>query len=65
MVFARGVAVEEAANEGDDGDALEFGVAAPAVGLALRAHQILEAVRVAKRVRGERGDHLRERYVTI
>ena len=65
VIVAFGVAVEQAANERDECDALE--IRAPAVErrVFLIAQQCFEAMRVSQRLRGERGHHLTEANVAV
>src|SRR5438128_1651395 len=65
MIFARGVTVEQTPEERDERNALELRTAAGILAVIVRAEQRLEAVRVAKRFRGQRRNDLAETNVTV
>src|SRR4029079_7299280 len=65
LVLALRVAVEQAAEEADECDALELRAALRDRDVLLAPQQRFEAVRVAERLGGERGDRLAEAHVGV
>ena len=65
MLLGLGIALEQTSQESQHGNALQVGGALRLRDIVLRAHERLEAVRIAQRLAGQRRDHLAEADVAL